>query len=81
VVAFLQNLNKDGHVLLIQGLDAAGTQAAADMLFGDDEMQKVVQANVQRPSVAGGFELLIEVNSLDANSHPTGTRIVSIRSF
>jgi len=81
VVAFVPNLSKSGHVLLLQGLDAAGTQAAADMLFSGDEMQKIVQRANQRHMPVGSFELLIEINSLDANSHPTGTRIVASRFF
>jgi len=81
VVAFVHNLSKSGHVLLLQGLDATGTQAAADILFSGDEMQKIVQNANQRHAPVGSFELLIEVNSLDANSHPTGTRIVATRFF
>ena len=79
VVAFVHNLNNNGHVLLLQGLDAAGTQAAADMLFNDDDRQSAIQTTLNRYAAKGSFELLIEVNSLDANSHIVGSRIVASR--
>lgn len=81
VVAFVRNLSRSGHVLLLQGLDATGTQAAADMLFSGDELQKIVQSANQRHVPVGSFEFLIEIESLDANSHPTGTRVVASRFF
>jgi hypothetical protein len=33
LIAFLPNLDGSGHLLLLQGLDVAGTQAAAETLF------------------------------------------------
>ncbi len=78
VIAFVQNLNKNGHVLLLQGLDAAGTQAAADMLFHGD-MQSIAGTAINRHAARGSFELLLEVNSLDANSHATSSRIIASR--
>lgn len=79
VVAFAQNLDKNGHVLLLQGLDAAGTQAAADMLFNNDDMQSVIRKAMNPDGTMENFELLIEAESLDSNSHATSSRIVSSR--
>jgi hypothetical protein len=79
VIAMVPNLNRNGHVLLLQGLDATGTQAAAEMLFHSDEMENVLRKAIDRYGVKGSFELLIEVNSLDANSHATGSRIIASR--
>jgi hypothetical protein len=79
VIALVPNLNKDGHILLLQGLDATGTQAAADMLFNSDDMENVVQEAINRYGTRVRFELLIEVDSLDANSHATDSRIVASR--
>jgi hypothetical protein len=81
VLAFVQNLDKNGHVLLLQGLDAAGTQAAADMLFNNDDMQSVIRKAMNPDGTMENFELLIEAKSLDANSHATGSRIVSSRFY
>jgi hypothetical protein len=77
----MQNLNKNGHVLLLQGLDAAGTQAAADLLFKSDDMQSAVKTALNHQGTTGSFELLIEVNSLDANSHATDSRIIASRFY
>jgi len=79
VVAMVPNLNRNGHVLLLQGLDATGTQAAAEMLFNSDDMGNAVQDAINRYGAKGRFEMLIEVNSLDANSHATDSRIIASR--
>jgi hypothetical protein len=79
VVAFVQNLDRSGHVLLLQGLDTAGTQAAADMLFNSDEMQSAIQKATDHSESPKSFELLIEAESLDANSHAIGSRIIASR--
>ncbi|HTF72489.1 MAG TPA: hypothetical protein VK638_58450 [Edaphobacter sp.] len=79
VVAMVPNLNRNGHVLLLQGLDATGTQAAAEMLFNSDDMGNAIQDAINRYGAKGRFELLIEVNSLDANSHATDGRIIASR--
>jgi hypothetical protein len=79
VIAMVPNLNRNGHVLLLQGLDATGTQAAAEMLFNSDDMENVIRKAINRYSAKERFELLIEVNSLDANSHATDSRIIASR--
>jgi hypothetical protein len=79
VVAFLHNLNKNGHVLLLEGLDAAGTQAAADMVLNGSTQNAGVDLN--RYADRGSFELLLEVNSLDPHSHVTSTQIIASRTY
>lgn len=79
VIAFVPNLDKNGHVLLIQGLDTAGTQAAADILFNSGEMRSFVQKTLGHDGVTGSFELLIAADSLDANSHAMDSRIIASR--
>ncbi len=81
VLAFLPNLNKTGHVLLIQGLDAAGTQAAADMLFDGDELQPLLNQVISTKEHFTGFELLLEASSLNAESHATSSRILATRFY
>jgi hypothetical protein len=81
VLAFLPNLNKTGHVLLVQGLDAAGTQAAADMLFDGDELQPLLGKAMAARRHLDGFELLIEANSLGPDSHATSSQIVASRFY
>jgi hypothetical protein len=81
VLAFVPNLNKTGHVLLVQGLDAAGTQAAADMLFDGDELQPLLRKAEAKRGHLDSFELLIEANSLDTDSHATSSHIVAQRFY
>lgn len=81
VLAFVPNLNKTGHVLLLQGLDTAGTQAAADMLFDGDELQPLlIKAETARGHL-NGFEILIEATSLDPGSHAMHSHIVASRFY
>ncbi len=80
VIAFRPNLDHTGHVLLLQGIDAAGTQAAADMLFGAAGLQALLRTATTAQGLRG-FEILIEASSLDADSHPTSARIVATRFY
>lgn len=80
VIAFRPNLDHTGHVLLLQGIDAAGTQAAADMLFGGAALQALLHTAVTAQGLRG-FEILIEASSLDADSHPTSAHILATRFY
>jgi len=68
VIAFIPNLNGNGHVLLIQGLDMAGTQAAAELLFHESEIAPILK----QASLPGGglrpFEILLQTTSIGANA-------------
>jgi hypothetical protein len=81
VIAFLPNLKDTGQVLLLQGLDAAGTQAAANMLFSGDELQQILRNAERAPGHLRSFEVLIEATSLDSDSHATGSHIVASRFY
>jgi hypothetical protein len=77
VIAFMPNLSRTGHLLLIGGLNMAGTQAAADMLLDAKNIQPILQ----RARLADGslqpFELLVETSSLGAEALPS--RIIAAR--
>ena len=77
VLAFLPNLNHTGHVLLIQGLDGAGTEAAANLLLSPDEFRPILEQARQRDGSFRSFEVLIDATSVD--SHATGPHILSLR--
>jgi hypothetical protein len=68
VIAFIPNLNGNGHVLLIQGLDMAGTQAAAELLFHENEIGPILK----QASLPGGglrpFEILLQTTSIGSNA-------------
>ena len=76
VIALLPNLNHTGHILMLEGLDGAGTDAAQDMLFHSDALQGVIAKSRQADGTLGGFEVLLGSTSVD--SHSTGTHIVAV---
>lgn len=78
VLAFVPNLNKTGHILLVQGLDGAGTEAADSLLLRAGGLDEVL-AKARRPDgTIGSFEALLESTSVDSDS--TSIRIVAIRT-
>ena len=77
VVAFIPNLNRTGKILLIEGLNMAATQAAADTLMDEARMRPIVQQATLPDGSVGPFELLIETTSVDAAALPS--RIVAAR--
>lgn len=79
VIAFVPNLNHTGHILLLEGLDGAGTDAAEDMLFRSDDLQNILAKIRRADGSLGGVEVLLESSSVD--SHSTGTRIASVHTL
>ncbi|WP_052294853.1 hypothetical protein [Acidobacterium capsulatum] len=72
VVALLPNLDHTGWILLIEGLDMAGTEAAANILMNDSAMRPVIQKAFTRNGKPRAFELLIQTGSLEAEALPAG---------
>jgi hypothetical protein len=77
VIAFLPNLSRTGHLLLIGGLNMAGTQAAADMLLDAKSIQPILQRARLPDGSLEPFELLVETSSLGAEALPS--RIIAAR--
>jgi hypothetical protein len=77
VIAFLPNLSRTGHLLLIGGLNMAGTQAAADMLLESKSIQPILQRARQPDGSLQPFELLVETSSLGAEALPS--RVIAAR--
>ena len=77
VLAFLPNLARTGHVLIIQGLDGAGTEAAANLVLNGDAMRPILEKARRPDGSFRGFEVLIDATSVD--SHATSPRILSLR--
>jgi hypothetical protein len=70
------NLDGTGHVLLIEGINMAGTEAAADFLFSDASaplLGKIFDSNGNIRS----FEVLLETSNIGANA--PRPRIISQR--
>jgi hypothetical protein len=77
VIAYLPSLDGAGHVLIVEGLNMAGTEAAAEALF----YSKLIQPALRQATAVDGtlrpFELLVETSSVGATSPEA--RILAIR--
>jgi len=71
ILALLPNLDRNGWILLIEGLNMAGTEAAANMLLDDATMRSVMSQSVATNGQLKPFELLIRSRSLGAQALPS----------
>jgi hypothetical protein len=71
VIAYQPNLAGTGHVLLIEGLDVAGTQAAADALLHGESLMPVLRAARQPNGDLRPFEVLLQSTSIESNAATT----------
>lgn len=79
LIAFLPNLGGDGHLLLLQGLDVAGTQAAAETLFHQDAIAPVLRQATRPDGSLRYFEILLRSTSIESNS--AGTQVIASRIY
>lgn len=68
VIAFMPNLTSTGHVLIVGGLNTAGTQAATTFLLTPALMASALAQARDANGHLRSFELLIEANSFAANA-------------
>jgi hypothetical protein len=71
ILALLPNLNRNGWILLIEGLNMAGTEAAANMLLDDSAMRPLIGRSTSSGGLLKPFELLIRTRSLGAQALPS----------
>jgi hypothetical protein len=67
VIAVTSNLDGTGHVLLIEGINMAGTEAAADYLFSDASRAFFSQIFDSKGNMLP-FEVLLETSNIGANA-------------
>lgn len=79
VIAFLPNLSGSGHLLLIQGLDVAGTEAAAETLFHADLVSPVLRRALRSDGSLRSFEILLRSESIGSRS--TRAEVVATRVY
>ena len=79
LITFLPNLGGNGHLLLLQGLDVAGTQAAAEALFHPDAIASILRQAARSDGSLRFFEILLRSTSIQSNS--TGTNVVASRIY
>lgn len=78
-VAYLPDGNGTGHVLIVEGLSMAGTQAAANILFDGAAIQPVLHAAAAPGGRLRAFEVLVETTSVDASA--SAARIIATRVY
>jgi hypothetical protein len=79
LIGFMPNLGGNGRLLLLQGLDVAGTQAAAEMLFHPSEIAPILRQATRPDGTLRFFEILLRSTSIDSNA--TGTHVVASRIY
>lgn len=77
LIEYLPNLSGSGHTLLLQGLDVAGTQAAAEALLHPVAIAPVIEKALRLDGTLRSFEILLRANSIASNA--AGTQVVSYR--
>ena len=79
LIEFLPNLSGTGHLLVLEGLDAAGTQAAAEMLLQPSAIDQILARATRPDGSLRNFEILLRSASIDANA--TRNEIVASRIY
>jgi hypothetical protein len=77
LILLVPNLSGDGHLLLIEGLDVAGTQAAAELLLQSDAIAPILQRARRPDGSLGYFEVLLRATSIQSSA--MGTRVIASR--
>lgn len=79
LISFLPSLSGDGHVLLVQGLDVAGTQAAGEALLRPELIEPILKNAMRPDGTLRNFEILLRASSIESSA--TGTSIISTRIY
>ncbi len=79
IIAFLPNLSGNGHLLILEGLDVAGTQAAAEMLFHPSAIEPILRRATRADGSLRPFEVLLRSTSIESNA--TGTQVIASRFY
>jgi hypothetical protein len=76
-IAWVPNIDHNGHILLLQGLDMAGTQAAAQLLLHSTALSDIWRQSNACDSPEASFEVLLGTTSISSNAgtiHVLATR-------
>ena len=79
LIAYVPNLSGTGNLLVLQGLDVAGTQAAAEMLFRPSAMEGILKRVARPDGTLNHFEVLLRTTSIGSNA--TGAQIIASRIY
>jgi hypothetical protein len=78
-ISYLLAPDGSGHVLILQGLNMAATQAAAEVVFNRDMIRPILQQATLPNGGLRPFELLIETSSVGATD--PGAQIIATRFY
>ena len=79
IIAYLPNLGGSGHILLLQGLDVAGTQAAAETLMHPEAIASVLRKATRPDGSLRSFEILLRARSIASGS--AGADVIGSRIY
>ena len=79
LIDFLPNLSGNGHLLVLEGLDVAGTQAAAEMLLYPSAIDPILKQATRPDRSMHNFEVLLRSTSIESNA--TGTQVIASRIY
>lgn len=77
LVSCFPNLSGNGRLLVLQGLDVAGTQAAAEALLHPTAIAPILKRATRADDTVRSFEILLRTTSI--NSASTRTTVVASR--
>ncbi|MGA8160441.1 MAG: hypothetical protein WA374_21220 [Acidobacteriaceae bacterium] len=79
LISCLPNLEGNGRLLVLQGLDVAGTQAAGEALFHPAAIASVLRRATRPDGSLRYFEILLRATSIGSSA--TGTQVIGSRIY
>lgn len=79
LISLLPNLEGNGHLLVLQGLDVAGTQAAGEALLDPSVIAPILRRATRPDGSLRCFEILLRATSIESSS--TGTQVIGSRIY
>jgi hypothetical protein len=79
LITFIPNMSGNGHLLFLEGLDVAGTQAAAEALLRAETISPILERAKRPDGSLAAFEVLLRSTSIDTNS--TETHVIASRIY
>jgi hypothetical protein len=79
LISFLPNLSGNGHLLVLEGLDVAGTQATAEMLLHPSAIDAILKSATRPDGTLRNFEVLLRSTSIQSSA--TGTQVIASRIY
>jgi len=72
-IAFIPNLSGSGNILIVQGFSVAGTQAAAEFVTSEHDLDSLLPAYSGNTTKLPHFEILlstVEINGMASHAVP-----------